>query len=361
MPVSRGVRRFPHRGQEYIVTKSPARVVRFLLAGVFALTAPALAQTDVPTGRIVGAVIDQVNGFPLPGVTIEGPGNVVVVTDLDGKFAMALPVGARAVRFFLSGYVDQTVTVTVGPRPVTVDVALPLARFEAETVVVTGTTQTEDTSSAEAALTARRTSNAISDNVGAQELRANSDGNAAAGLQRVTGLSVVGDGMTFVRGLGERYSNTTLAGGMIPSTQPERRVVALDMFPSGLLDSVSVVKSYTPDRPAEFAGGLVEIVPLKIASRPIFDVSYSAGGNTQTMGKTVLDYPGSDSDWLAFDSGRRALPAGVPSAGERVIRGGIYTPEVGLLQSELEPLGESFENVWTPRSALVYSKEISVY
>jgi outer membrane receptor protein involved in Fe transport len=80
-------------------------------------------------------------------------------------------------------------------------------------------------------------------------------------------------------------------------------------------------------------------------------VSYSVGGNTQTMGKTVLDYPGSGSDWLAFDSGRRALPAGVPSAGERVIRGGIYTPEVGLLQSELEPLGESFENLWTPRSA----------
>src|SRR5690606_21306153 len=117
----------------------------------------------------------------------------------------------------------------------------------------------------------------------------NSDANAAAGLQRVTGLSVVGNGFTFVRGLGERYSNTTLAGAAIPSTQPERRVVALDIFPAGLLDSVSVVKSYTPDRSAEFAGGLVEIVPLKIANRPIFDASYAVGGNSQTLGAAVLD------------------------------------------------------------------------
>jgi outer membrane receptor protein involved in Fe transport len=261
---------------------------------------------------------------------------------------MDLPPGSHEVRFVMDGYATQTVTVTVvAGRPATVDVALPLARF-AETVVVTGVSTDGSTSSAEAALAARRAAPTISDNLGAQELRANADSSAAAGLQRVTGLSVVGDGFTFVRGLGERYSNTTLAGTTLPSTQPERKVVSLDIFPSGLLDSVSVVKSYTPDRSAEFAGGLVEIVPLKIANRPMFDVSYSAGANSRTFGKTVMDYPGSGTDWLAYDDGRRSLPADFPSAGERVIRGGIYTPEVGVLQSELETLGEQFENLWTP-------------
>jgi outer membrane receptor protein involved in Fe transport len=320
-----------------------------LLAALLALGAPALAQTPASRGRIVGQVIDQTNGSTLPGVTIEAPDNVVVVTDLDGRFAIDLPAGTQSLRFVLSGYADQTITVSVGTgRPTAVDVALSLNRFE-ETVVVRGTAINDDTSSQEAALAARRAAPVISDNLGAQELRTNSDANAAAGLQRVTGLSVVGNGFTFVRGLGERYSNTTLAGAAIPSTQPERRVVALDIFPAGLLDSVSVVKSYTPDRSAEFAGGLVEIVPLKIANRPIFDASYAVGGNSQTLGAAVLDYPGGGSDWLARDDGRRDLPAGFPS--ERVIRGGIYTPEVGMLRSDLEPLGERFENLWSPRRA----------
>jgi outer membrane receptor protein involved in Fe transport len=322
-------------------------MVHLLVCGILTMAASAVAQ-PAQTGRIVGEIIDQANGFPLPGVTIEGPNNRVVVSDLDGKYAIDLPPGSQTVRFVMDGYATQTVTVSVVPgRPATVDVALPLGRF-AETVVVSGTSLTEDTSSAEAALAARRTASAISDNLGAQELKANSDSSAAAGLQRVTGLSVVGDGFTFVRGLGERYSNTTLAGATIPSTQPERRVISLDLFPAALLDSVSVVKSYTPDRPSEFAGGLVEIIPLKISNRPILDVSYSIGANSQTLGDPVLDYSGSGTDWLAYDDGRRALPADFPT--RRVIRGGIYTPEVGLLRSELEDIGESFENLWSPQS-----------
>jgi outer membrane receptor protein involved in Fe transport len=327
-------------------------VACLLLGGLLASTVPAGAQAPLPgAGRVVGQVIDQVNGFPLPGVAVEGPHDRVAHSDLDGRFSMDLPAGSHAVRFVMDGYAVQTVTVTVvAGRPATVDVALPLARF-AETVVVTGVSTDGSASSAEAALAARRAAPVISDNLGAQELRANADSNAAAGLQRVTGLSVVGDGFTFVRGLGERYSNTTLAGATIPSTQPERKVVSLDIFPSGLLDSVSVVKSYTPDRPAEFAGGLVEIVPLKIANRPLFDVSYSAGGNSRTLGKTVMDYPGSGTDWIAYDNGRRSLPAGFPPVSERVIRGGIYTPEVGVLRDDLEVLGEQFENLWTPSAA----------
>jgi outer membrane receptor protein involved in Fe transport len=298
----------------------------------------------------VGTIIDQANGFTIPGATVEGPGGVAVVSDLDGKFALDLPAGAQTIRFVMDGYATQSVvvTVTVG-RPVAINAALPMARFS-ESVTVSATSPDQETSSAEAALAARRTANVVSDILGAQELKASSDSNAAAGLQRVTGLSVVGDGFTFVRGLGERYSNTTLAGAVIPSTQPERKVVGLDVFPSGLLDSVSVVKTYTPDRSAEFAGGLVEVVPLKITNRPMFDMSYSLGANSRTVGRTGLDYPGSGTDWLAFDDGRRSLPAGFPSSGERVVRGGIYTPEVGVLSTELETLGESFENLWSPRS-----------
>ncbi len=330
------------------MTTRPGRLA-LLLAGFIALAAQVLAQTPGQSGRIVGKVIDEVNGFALPGVTVADTTGRAVQTDLDGNFSIELPAGPQTLMFVLMGYADQTVTVTVRPgQALTLDVGLSLTRF-AETIEVRGIATDLETSSSAAALAIRRTATVISDNIGAQELKNNADSNAAAGLQRVTGLSVVGGGFTFVRGLGERYSNTTLAGSTIPSTQPERRVIPLDIFPAGLLDSVSVVKSYTPDRSAEFAGGLVEIIPLKIANRPVFDASYSFGGNTRTMGKEGLDYAGSGTDWLAFDDGRRGLPAGIPD--KRVIRGGIYTPDVGMLRSELEMLGESFENLWTPVAA----------
>jgi TonB-dependent receptor len=180
-------------------------------------------------------------------------------------------------------------------------------------------------------------------------MKQNADGDAAAAMQRVTGLSVVGDEFVFVRGLGERYSATTLNGASLPSTDFERRVISLDIFPSGLLDSVSVVKSYTPDRSAEFAGGLVEIVPSKLPNRPLFEGSYTFGANSETYGKDVLDHSAGGSLLFGLSDSSRVLPAAFPE--RRVIRGGIYTPDVGVLRSELERLGELLPNNWSPSTA----------
>ena len=83
----------------------------------------------------------------------------------------------------------------------------------------------------------------ITDNVGSQEMKSNGDSDAAAAMSRVTGLSLVDNQYVFVRGLGERYSNTTLAGSVLPTTEPDKKVVPLDLFPTGLIDSVQVNKS----------------------------------------------------------------------------------------------------------------------
>jgi TonB-dependent receptor len=202
------------------------------------------------------------------------------------------------------------------------------------------------TSSAEAQLIERKQAPMITDNMGAVEMRENGDSDAAAAMTRVTGLSVVDD-FVFVRGLGERYSNTTLNGAVIPTTEPDRKVVPLDLFPTGLIDNVKVAKSFSPDQSAEFAGGLVQIEPLKFPTGPTVDISYSVGFNSQTSGQDVLGYTGGGRDWLGFDDGTRDLPGSFPN--RKVIRGGRFTPDVGLLRSELETIGESFDNSqWTP-------------
>lgn len=331
-----------------LISQSMCALIAALLLAPLAAT---LGAQTPPTGRVTGRVIDATNAQPLPGVPVEVVGSSIVThTDLDGRWMLTLPPGSHRIKVVLEGYAERLVAVDVAAGQVRdVNVTLSLGGFT-ESVTVSGQATEAETASAAAQLVERRRASAITDNLGGQEMKLNADANAASALQRVTGLSVVDNQYVFVRGLGERYSNTTLNGAMLPSTEPERKVVSLDMFPAGLLDNVSVVKSYTPDRPAEFAGGLVEIVPSKLPSRPRFDLGYSFGANSRTFGKDVLDHPGGNNDWLGIGDSSRQLSPLFPT-GKRVIRGGIFSPELGVSRVELEQLGETFANIWEPRAA----------
>ena len=310
-----------------------------------ALSAAAVTQ-GAQSVRVSGVVRDQQNALPLPGVPVSVAGtDLVVHTDVDGRYSLALAPGKYQLQVGMDGYQERTIDLDVRDQAVTVDVSLSMARYTEE-VTVRGQAVDAATSTAEAQLIERKRASVITDNLGADEMKKNSDSDAAAALTRVTGLSVVDSQYIFVRGLGERYSNTTLNGAVVPTTEPDKKVVPLDMFPSGLLNSVSVIKSYVPDRSAEFAGGLVEIAPMNFPRRTVLDVAYKFGWNSETSGD-ALGYSGSGSDWLGYDDGLRALPSAVPD--RKVIRGGIFTPDVGVLRPDLEAIGESFANNWNLR------------
>jgi outer membrane receptor protein involved in Fe transport len=220
-----------------------------------------------------------------------------------------------------------------------------MARF-AEEVTVTAEFLEADTSSAAVQLIERKNAQVITNNIGAQEMRANGDSDAASAMQRVTGLSLVDNQYVFVRGLGERYSNTTLAGSVIPTTEPDKKVVPLDLFPTGLVDSVQVAKSYSPDKSAEFAGGLVQIVPLKFPNRPMLDLSYGTSYSSTATGQDILLSPLGSRDFLGYDDGARAMPGAFPDS--KIVRRGIYTPNVGYSPTEITDFGRLLENRWTP-------------
>jgi len=318
---------------------------RLALVLVFAALGTS-AYAQAPTGRVTGRVLDAINAQPLPGVTVTVVGTSQVAhTDLDGRYVLTLPVGAHQLKVAMSGFAERTVSVDVQTSMGRdVDVVLSLAKYSEEITV-----QAEvggEASSLAALLVERRRASTINDSMGGQEMKANADSNAAAALQRVTGLSVVDNQYVFVRGLGERYSNTTLNGATLPSTEPERKVVSLDMFPAGLLESVSVVKSYTADRSADFAGGLVEVIPVRLPTRQMASFSYSFGGNSQSWGQDILDHGAGGRDWLGLTNSSRRMPSDFPD--KRIIRGGIFTPELGVSQADLERYGESLVNEWTP-------------
>jgi TonB-dependent receptor len=313
---------------------------------------PAFAQQAASaaagrTVRVVGIVRDQQNTIALPGVPVEVVGaETTVYTDVDGRYVVDLTPGNYQLKVTMDGYRERLVTLDVvdGTRP-TVDVALSMAGFS-EQVTVAGQASNAAASSAEAQLAERKNAQVITDNVGAQEMRNNGDSDAAAAMQRVTGLSVVDNQFVFVRGLGERYSNTTLGGAVIPTTEPDKKVVPLDLFPTALVSSVQVAKTYSPDKSAEFAGGLVQIVPLKFPSRPMFDVGYGLEFLSTATGKSILESPLNGRDWLGYDDGARALPAIFPD--NKIVRRGIFTPNVGFSPDEITTFGRALDNQWQP-------------
>jgi hypothetical protein len=319
------------------------------------LALPAWAEQAARTAtqqnvRVTGVVRDESNAITLPGIPVEivGTGQTVY-TDVDGRFVFDLSPGTYQLKVAMEGYDEKSLTLDVpaGGRNVTADVGLTMARF-AETVTVTAAAPLDAiTSSQEMQLVERRNAQVITDNLGAQEMRANGDSDAAAAMSRVTGLSVVDNQYVFVRGLGERYSNTTLAGSVLPTTEPDKKVVPLDLFPAGLLDSIQVNKSYSPDRSAEFAGGLVQIMPLKFPARPVLDFSYGLNFYTTATGESIPLSPLDGNDLFGFDRGVRALPSAIPN--NKIVRQGIYTPTVGYLPDEITAFGRSLDQSnWRP-------------
>jgi len=140
------------------------------------------------------------------------------------------------------------------------------------------------------------------------EIARTGEGNIAGALGRVTGLSVVGSGFVYVRGLGDRYSLALLNGSPLPSPEPLRRVVPLDIFPTNVVASSLVQKSYSANFPGEFGGGVINLTTTAVPKESFLTISTGISGDTETTGHFGYTYFGAKSDWTGFDNGSRNAP-----------------------------------------------------
>ncbi len=150
--------------------------------------------------------------------------------------------------------------------------------------------------------------------LGEAEIARAADGDIAGSLQRVTGLSVVGGRFVFVRGLGERYSLALLNGLPLPSPEPLRRVVPLDLFPTSVIASTVVQKSYSVNYPGEFGGGVINLTTKSTPEEPFLEIKFGVSGDSETTGKLGYVYDGSDTDIIGYDNGLRNIPNGLAEA-----------------------------------------------
>lgn len=306
--------------------------------------AAAAAQDGVAAqdgGRIVGRVIDARTGRPLSSVMVHvSAGALGTLTALDGRYVVRnVPPGVHDVTAQNIGYATKTVTdVEVLPgRTAELDITMESQAVELEEIVVTSAAQRGSTT---ALLTQRKLSAVVSDGIGAEQISRSPDGDAAAALKRVPGLSVVDGKYAYVRGLGERYSATTLNGAPLASPEPDRKVIPLDVIPSGLLQSIVASKGYSPDQPGDHAGGLVQLETRNFPSSRIFDVKVSGGWNSVTTRASGIGYSGGDLDLLGFDDGTRGLPDLVPRD--------VPVTSTYFSEQELKEIGQAFGGDWGP-------------
>ncbi|WP_336960061.1 TonB-dependent receptor domain-containing protein [Sphingobium aquiterrae] len=174
-----------------------------------------------------------------------------------------------------------------------------------------------------------------------QDIARTGEGNIAGALGRVTGLSVVGNGFVYVRGLGDRYSLALLNGSPLPSPEPLKRVVPLDLFPTNIVSSSLVQKSYSPNFPGEFGGGVINLTTSAVPAESFLTVSGGIGANDETTYQIGYTYYGSKSDWTGFDNGTRDIPPALADffkSGERISSG---TVDTGVIAGQMVRFGNS--------------------
>lgn len=260
-------------------------------------------------GTVRGDLIDDTNGETIPFanilVTETGDG---VSTDLDGTFSIELPAGFYTFTASYIGYADLSVSeVEVIEGEISIlNLRLKEASEILEEVVVTASA----IRTTEAALmTIQKKAPGLLDGISTQSIKRSGDGDVGSAIKRVTGVSVEGGKHVVVRGLGDRYSKTILNGLDIPGLDPDRNSVQLDIFPTNLVSNIIVYKSFTPDLPGDFTGGMVNIETKDFPEAETFTISGGLGFNPDMNLKgDYITYPGSDTDWLGFDNGARALP-----------------------------------------------------
>lgn len=201
----------------------------------------------------------------------------------------------------------------------------------------------------------KRATASVANVLDAQAFERAGDSNVAEGLKRVSGLNLAGGKFIYIRGLGERYSSTILNGSSLPSPEPIRKVVPLDLFPASIIDSVLVQKTFSAQYPAEFAGGAIQMRTKVVPDESFFKVSSSVGYSGNTTLKDGYTYAGGGSDWTGVDDGARDLPGPLKHAiaGNRELKRNNMFFKNGFQPDELEAIGESLNNGYSVHSETI--------
>ncbi|RLJ65601.1 TonB-dependent receptor [Lacinutrix venerupis] len=269
---------------------------------LFLITAVAFSQSGQVAGKVMDGEFNDV--LPFANILVKGTANGTT-SDFDGKYNLDLEVGTYTIVFSFVGYQTQEITdVKVTSNNVTdLEVTLNPSENALEEVVLTASSKRNTEA---AVLSLQKKSVVMLDGLSSQGIKKTGAGDIAAAVKSVPGVSVQGGKYVYVRGLGDRYTKSILNGVDIPGLDPDRNTIPMDIFPTNIIDNVIVLKSASAEYPADFTGGIVNIVTKDFPTKAEYSVSVGTAYNPDMHLKdNYLTYEGSKTDFLGFDNGKR--------------------------------------------------------
>ncbi|MDB4883723.1 MAG: TonB-dependent receptor [Gemmatimonadetes bacterium] len=311
-----------------------------LLSPLAALSAQNAAHDA--TGRIVGRVIDAASGAGIADAGVQVVGTTIVArSGVDGRYTLtAVPSGTVTLQARRIGFATKQITGLLldAGKPLEQNISLTAATIQLEAQVVTAA---GERGSVDAALDAQRTAVGVVNAMTAEQIAKSPDGDAAQAVRRVSGVTVQDGRYVFVRGLGERYTTSSLNGARVPSPEPEKRVVPLDMFPAGLVQTITTSKTFTPDQQGDFSGALVDIKTKEFPATRASSFQFGSGYARGATGARLAAATAVGGESFAMVNHNRDLPDVVRALGN--------FQRVNLNQGDMNYLVGTFRNSWTPK------------
>lgn len=276
------------------------------------LVLTAAAQKGTVAGTITASEGGKVQPMPFVNVLLKGT-STGGTTDLDGKFSFTAEPGTYTLLVSFVGYepTEKPVVVTAEQRTLA-DVELKSQGIDIQEFEVV---KVADREREGILLLERKEASALVQSIGAQELKKKGASDVAEGVQKLVGLSTVGGRYIVVRGLSDRYNSAYLNGMPLPSPDPDMKVAPLDIFPTDVVESISVTKAFSPELYGDFSGGAVDIITKRATGEDMLKVSLGGGMNTQSTFREHRSYNGGKSDFWGRDDGTRAIPSNVLGRG----------------------------------------------
>ncbi|GMV08208.1 MAG: outer membrane protein [Gemmatimonadota bacterium] len=312
-----------------------------IAAGLLGLLSATSLSGQAARGNIVGRIVDGETGESLSGAQVVVMGtNLGALSGVDGRYTIVgVPAGTHSLRVMYLGHGEKTVEGILVPpgSGVIQDVSLTSTAIMLEGITVSAAVER---GSVTAALNEQRTAVGVVSATTSDQIARSPDSDAAQAVKRVSGVTVQDGKYVFVRGLGERYTTTSLNGARVPSPEPEKKVVPLDLFPSNLLEAITTSKTFTPDQPGDFSGAQVDLRTRSFPARRVAQLSISGGYNSDVTGQSLLAPATTGREWLALAANDRKLPELLTSVPD-------FTK---LTQSDINGLIRAMPGGWDPGS-----------
>lgn len=231
---------------------------------------------------IKGVVKDSETKEPLIGASVQIDGTTVgTITDLDGSFVLNGVKGETTIVVSYVSYITKKLKVNASKDTAPIEILLEPDNRQLGEVTVTARKNNE---TATALLKERQKSSIPIENIGARDLSIKGISDVQEGVKKLTGISVASAGQIIVRGLGDRYSITTLNGMSVASPNPDHKLIPLDLFPTSTVKNITVSKVYDVASFADYSGAHIDIATKDQSSDNFFEASASVKGYTNTIG-----------------------------------------------------------------------------